>query len=102
MPVVWVVDGEEPEPAAGVNSTSSPAVVDAPDDELVVDLDDLVDVPPESQPICVQIQPKTGNVMLTGTLILSGTTEPPSNTKKVAAWATVMTGTTVYKMPLYQ
>ena len=48
VPVVWVVDGDEPEPAAGVGSASTPAVADAADDELVVDLDDLVDVPPES------------------------------------------------------
>ena len=64
VPVVWVIDGAaansvadsgadpvadsgtDPTPSAG--TASAPVLADDPDDDLAVDLDDLVDVPPES------------------------------------------------------
>ncbi len=43
-----------------------------------------------------------GNGLVLQTLTLSGTSAPPVNTATPAAWATVITGTTTYKLPLYQ
>ena len=44
----------------------------------------------------------SGQVIITGTLELSGTASPPVNTREPVAWGAVNFGGSVYKVPLFQ
>jgi hypothetical protein len=44
----------------------------------------------------------TGGLRVTGTLSLSGAAAPPANTTTPVGWQTILSGTSVYKVPVYQ
>jgi len=42
------------------------------------------------------------NLTISGTLSLSGTSASPMNTTNPVGWQTILSGTSVYKVPVYQ